>query len=328
MIEEFISEFAAKAPMYETWAGFVASEIFRSIPLDQPLKEQLLKIPVQSRLKKASSIRAKVARYNITSPRNEIKDLVGIRFVVLLTSDIALFEGAIENNPNWTAEKSRDFADQARTQPELFDYQSVHYAVTSVSQIEIGSQIVESGLICEVQIRTLLQHAYAELTHDNIYKPVQLVPSSAKRYVARSMALMETTDDLFCRTLQELRIANQPRNDLYAELISLFRRLITTDTSGVDERINLEILEIFNDRYDYRVAANLIECFWAEHPTLIDSVRSHSNHFLFTQPGILFLYWLVSTDDFLVKTRWPYGSMIEELRFIYSDLGFALGDQC
>ncbi|MCC2018497.1 hypothetical protein QM121_09360 [Enterobacter hormaechei] len=83
-------------------------------------------------------------------------------------------------------------------------------------------------ICCEVQVRTLLQHAYAELVHDSVYKPVGIVPKSAERHIARSMALMETTDDLFCSTMKLLYETNVERNKFNNSLSELYREFVGT----------------------------------------------------------------------------------------------------
>jgi putative GTP pyrophosphokinase len=222
MINVFINKALQDTPAYEAWGGLVASEIMKGIILEHSEKEEFLRVPIKIRVKKESSIRGKIARYSGEKFEDVVKDMVGVRFVVLLTSELELVQDAIMSGKHWNAELVRHPDLQVDENPEHFSYQSIHYLLTSNKDIDEGKIRIRAGLTCEVQIRTLLQHAYAELTHDNIYKPTQLVPSKAKRFVARSMALMETTDDLFCRTLEELRSANLPRNELFGGLSRLF----------------------------------------------------------------------------------------------------------
>lgn len=59
-----------------------------------------------------------------------------------------------------------------------------------------------------------------------IYKPDGNVPKQAEREVAKSMALMETTDDLFSRTLAILKEANQPQEELLPQLSQLYQKEI------------------------------------------------------------------------------------------------------
>ena len=57
---------------------------------------------------------------------------------------------------------------------------------------------VKPYLTCEIQIRTLLQHAFAEVSHDSTYKGPYKNDKGILRHLAKSMALMEATDDYFC----------------------------------------------------------------------------------------------------------------------------------
>lgn len=331
MTDAYILEVLQNAPALKAWGKFVASEILQSvIAVDRRLEEDLLKVPVKIRLKKEGSIRAKIAKYELLNPKDEIKDLVGVRFVVLLKSELSLFETVIEAGSGWNFDKVKDFGAHTAANPELFDYQSIHYVLTAPRDIQVNDVDIKQGTSCEVQIRTLLQHAYAELTHDNIYKPIQIVPHQAKRYVARSMALMETTDDLFNQTLSALRIANEPRNNVLKILLDNFSALLGWSNSPrIDERINLEIIETYIDQILVDTFEQDIKKFFEENAWIQEPILEHAEErFLFSQPVVLLLFWLIETrKGFIVKGRWTLMSMLEDLRLIFNLTGNAFGDQ-
>lgn len=331
MTDAYILEVLQNAPALKAWGKFVASEILQSvIAVDGRLEEDLLKVPVKIRLKKEGSIRAKIAKYELLNPKDEIKDLVGVRFVVLLKSELSLFETAIEAGLGWNFEKVKDFGVYTAENPELFDYQSIHYVLTAPRDVRVNDVDIKQGTSCEVQIRTLLQHAYAELTHDNIYKPIQIVPHQAKRYVARSMALMETTDDLFNQTLSALRVANEPRNNVLKILLDNFSDLLAWSNSPrIDVRINLEIIETYIDQILVDTFEQDIKKFFEENAWIQEPILEHAEErFLFSQPVVLLLFWLIETrKGFIVKSRWTLMSMLEDLRLIFNLTGNAFGDQ-
>lgn len=328
MIEVFIENALKEAPAYKAWGDLVASEILNSIILDESRKKQLLKIPVQIRVKKESSIRGKIARYSGADAKDVVQDIVGVRFVVLFSSELQLIQDAIASVGIWDAELVRDFVNQIDETPELFDYQSLHYLLKCKADIHQGSLKIRAGLTCEVQIRTLLQHAYAELTHDNIYKPTQLVPAKAKRFVARSMALMESTDELFCKTLDELRSANLPRNDLFDSLVRIFKKNELWRDESVDSSMNFEIIDICRPLIDFSVILIDVVRFLSVKPFVISQILSAQlNNFLFSQPAIILLYYIVERYDDRLERLWTLNSLREELRLVYSNLGMALGDR-
>lgn len=327
MIEIFISKYRENIPAYDAWGRFVTSEIIRNIKLSDEEKEGFLKVPAKHRLKKESSIRGKAERYGINNFSEDITDLIGVRFVVLLTSELGLIENAIQKCERFSWKKVRDYGVQADTNPELFDYQSIHYFVSPKENFKIDEISIDKNLICEVQIRTLLQHAYAELTHDNIYKPIHIVPSSARRLVARSMALMETTDELFCGTLESLRIANAPRNNLFSSLKEIYLNRVSNRPDLFDTRLNFEIIDTYREIIDFENISVEILNFFDEKDHLFNEIADqHRVGFLFDQPVVLLLHYLVEKNDFKVKTRWELMSLKEQLRIIFSNLGIAWGD--
>lgn len=328
MIDEFISQFRERTPSYVAWASFVTSEIKNFVEGNGRKHEEFFKIPPKSRTKLESSIRGKAGRYGLHDFKAEIRDLIGVRFVVLLTSELLLVEKAITSNPTFSWEKVRDYGVQTDSNPELFEYQSIHYLLRPTKEFSFEDQIIDLDIECEVQIRTLLQHAYAELTHDNIYKPFQLVPTSARRLVARSMALMETTDELFCGTLDALREANGPRNDLLRKLDEFYSYNIDSENILKDTKINLEVIDMFRTSIDFNVIFENIEAFSLACDPLFDFIRSRQNStFLFSQPIIFLLYYLVSKKQDNVREKWNLLSLTEEIRLVFSDLNIAFGDE-
>ena len=151
----------------------------------------------------------------------------------------------LESQKCWTAVLSKDYQDEIEKKPKTFDYQSQHYEIRPKSNFESEGYAITTEMCCEVQIRTLLQHAYAELVHDSIYKPVGIVPHKAERQVARSMALMETTDELFCTTMKLLADTNKPRNDFLDSLTSIYKDKISANLLKTDLKTNYALLDEF-----------------------------------------------------------------------------------
>lgn len=325
MIQKFKEFFDANRPILKLWGDTVIQEIKLNLESKELDVSVFLKIPVKEcRVKDEISAIGKIARKGYDNPQQQMTDLVGARFVVLLTDDLEVLKDIITTNPIWTASKDSDHSDRIESNPELFDYQSIHFVVKA-NQCELTEKLgIPVGTSCEIQIRTLLQHAYAELTHDNIYKPtVNKVPFQARRLIARSMALMESTDELFCRTIEELKKVAELRNEINARLITQYERLVGGLLLKADLHFNIELLDAFHDRLDKELITN-IESFLQARPYVIERIkeRAKTNH-LYQQPVILFLYWLVKNFDGDTKKTWPYESLRSDLSQIYSDLGIA-----
>jgi len=307
-----------------SWGRYVSQlisdEIQRKLG-DKNLKT-FLKIPVEPRVKDITSALGKVARKGYTDPKMQMTDLVGTRFVVLLSQDIDLISEIIEKSEDFSAIVSKNYQDEIESNPKLFDYQSKHFEIRPLYETEIQGVKVSQEICCEVQLRTLLQHAYAELVHDNIYKPVGDVPKAAERHIARSMALMETTDDLFCSTMKLLHDSNLVRNNFNSALSEIYKDIIGAGYMHPDESTNLLILDTYKDFFSDGTESNVREMI-ASKKFLPARIQKRSvSKTLFAQPTILFVYFLIKTIPLeKVMDIWPLPGYKSELNLAFSDLG-------
>lgn len=86
-------------------------------------------------------------------------------------------------------------------------YLSVHYVLQlSKKRLELVEYKEYENLKCEVQVRTLLQHAWAEIEHDKNYKFAGVLPNEIKRrfyLVAGALELMDYEFDKLSRDIDE-----------------------------------------------------------------------------------------------------------------------------
>jgi putative GTP pyrophosphokinase len=77
-------------------------------------------------------------------------------------------------------------------------YQSVHYLVRlSPERLKLPEYQRFAELTCEIQVRTVLQHAWAEIEHDIQYKSVLTIPREVKRRFVALAGLLELADREF-----------------------------------------------------------------------------------------------------------------------------------
>lgn len=321
-IEEFKRSFEDAKPALRAWGDYVVEVVKRKVSeFNGELSPEFFKVQCKPRIKELSSSLEKIERKKYENPFSEMTDLVGVRFVVLTNNDLESLEKVIEH-AEWNVIISKDFSHEVHDAPKVFDYQSKHYEVRPSSNFVYNETLVEQHICCEIQIRTLLQHAYAELVHDNIYKAEGSVPPSAVRYVSRSMALMETTDELFCYTLEALKKENYKVESVMRYLEKAYISYVDKDLMETDRSLHFNILECFKDYLD--------ECSEEEIYSLLERKQFIVSYVLdrapcidfFRQPVVIFLYWFVERfgeDEF--SSFWEFGVFNKEADFILSDLG-------
>lgn len=314
-------------PALEQWSLFIKNRIIQGLKDDfgygDDIVPSFIKIDPKPRLKTIESALGKVARKGYSNPIRQISDLIGIRFVVLLSSDIQKIVNIIRAEEGWNVSIARDYKHDIDKNPKIFDYQSQHFDISPKKSFEINGVIISTDINCEVQIRTLLQHAYAELVHDNIYKSESPVPSKAERQVAKSMALMETTDDLFCLTMCILEEANSPKISIFKTLTQLYKEKIGS-SRNIHVKSNYIIIEQFLDLITETGFHEDMQALLSKKKFIDEKILSRKGiSFLFSQPIIYFVYLIVYTteDTNIITNNWPLPGSYRDLGLVLSDLG-------
>lgn len=318
-----LARWVADKPIYQAWSDHVTSTICDGLLLaiEPRAIDAFLKVPAIPRLKAAQSLVDKALHRGkkYTDPYSDITDKAGVRFVVLLTSDIKKVEEAIKA-ADWEYSKDKDYEEERMARPLEFAYQSVHYVIRAKHEMSLGGVKVPVGISCEVQVRTLLQHAHSELTHDTIYKPKTTASPHVHRTVAKSMALIEATDEFFEQVAEHLDEATQFQREALKTLVNLYREKVGLEPENA--KSNLFIVDSFSDKLGDGFAQLLRSFLETGKPYVIEKVktRAQSQH-LFRQPAILLVYFLASSSPAITKERWPL--IPDDLRIVFGDIGLS-----
>ncbi|MGE3482964.1 MAG: GTP pyrophosphokinase family protein, partial [Gammaproteobacteria bacterium] len=91
------------------------------------------------------------------------------------------------------SDKAEDLLEEER-----FGYQSVHYLVRlSAARAQLAEYERFAGAVTEVQVRTILQHAWAEIEHDIQYKSSAAIPRDIRRRFMALAGMLELADREF-----------------------------------------------------------------------------------------------------------------------------------
>ncbi|MHB1512350.1 MAG: RelA/SpoT domain-containing protein [Acidiferrobacter sp.] len=133
---------------------------------------------VVERAKQPAALRRKLEQRGIAPTAtlaDNIKDLAGCRVIFYTNSDVTRFinSGMIHENFEVLESKLHYPRRAAEDAAEL--YMSDHYLVRlRPERLALPEYGRFAGMRCEVQIQTILNHAWAEMAHDTIYKTPQL----------------------------------------------------------------------------------------------------------------------------------------------------------
>ncbi len=202
-----IEEYKINRYLYEILAGYAAKFLYWKIVDEfRPEATWPLLHTMQFRAKSLHSLQE---RLNYTS-LNEIKDLAGSRIIFHFKDDLNDLYKLKGNIKTWFGREAKETIHKTIDPlSQKFGYDSYHFNYTVID----GNDFYESlkardqerlkGLKGEVQLRTILQHAWAESEHDLIYKRERkdLLPKlnklEQKRKWAMHAAHIESLDEQF-----------------------------------------------------------------------------------------------------------------------------------
>lgn len=313
--EEILSEFRSLLPSLKAWGNFVDNHLKNEV-LSQFSDENIVKILPSHRIKDEKSFlyKALYRKKPYKNPFLDIEDKIGTRIVVLKSSDIEKLASGILNSPIWKSKITKNIQQEIEDKPNIFDYQSLHIVVEPKEEDLIYDKSIRPSLTCEIQIRTLLQHAFAEVSHDSTYKGPYKNDKGILRHLSKSMALMEATDDYFCKIFELMSDEKRYYANYIKEIIELYK-IFNSDFDKqelnffISESI-FELLEIQN------VELSDLTFYVEKHKKKLAKIIKSKNGLLIQQPIFLLANYYFDNHRTMLKDHWTLSE--EALKSIYS----------
>lgn len=148
---------------------------------------------VKSRESAYNKVRDNPDKY---SSVGDLTDLLGIRIITYFPNQVDAVCEIVTNE--FSIDDSRSIDKRAALDADRFGYLSVHYlARLNETRAGLGEYSQFAGVYVEFQIRSLLQHTWAEIEHDLGYKSKAAVPRDVRRRFSRLAGLLEVADTEF-----------------------------------------------------------------------------------------------------------------------------------
>lgn len=190
---------------------------------EEALKRRGISIhSIEARAKDAASFGVKAAKPSkndpgrpmYPNPMEQITDKAAIRLITFFPRTIKEIDEMLRSEFNVIEHFDKG---ESLIEDERFGYQSVHYLVTlSSSRTNLSEYEKFASAKVEVQVRTILQHAWAEIEHDIQYKTSATIPRDIKRRFMSLAGLLEIAD----REFQAIQDADKDLNTRAEGLIS------------------------------------------------------------------------------------------------------------
>ncbi len=205
------------------------------------LEEKNIRIhSISFRAKSKGSLQQKL-NTSIEKYRNldDIPDLVGIRIITYFEDEVDKIAQLIDEEFDIDASRSSDKKDLL--DPKEFGYRSLHkVGRLSANRLSLPEYKRFASYGFEIQIRSILQHAWAEIEHNLGYKNENEVPKEIRRRFSRLAGLLELADDEFI----SIRNSSLEYKNAVKEQIETVPKTVLIDSVSLASFIENNILVI------------------------------------------------------------------------------------
>lgn len=186
----------------------------------------------------------------------DVTDISGIRIITYIADQVDEIAEIIQKEFVIDQENSVDSREIMES--DKFGYLSLHYVVSlNEERANLTEYKKYKECKCEIQIRSILQHAWAEIEHDLGYKSKLEIPSQIRRRFTRIAGLLEVADSEFIDIKERLasyaetisqKIADVPE-EVYIDRLSLEsfineNTLIKEINQEISDKTGLQIKDV------------------------------------------------------------------------------------
>ena len=196
---ELLSQYRNLLPVFTKMAEVIPDRL-KAFFAEAGIVVAALEHRVKTEASLAGKLKAKGGKYRDIF---DITDIVGLRVITFYVDDIGKVASVLERLFEIDWENSID--KRKAHEIDSFGYLSLHYICRIPESSYADPEHPEVNRIrFEVQMRTVLQHAWANMNHDTGYKSGVEIPKEYLRNLSRLAGMLELVDDEFIRIRQEL----------------------------------------------------------------------------------------------------------------------------
>lgn len=196
-----LEEYDQLLPDYQELLEIV-QEILNEVIADHGFKPMQVGGRVKTRESLSEKILRKEGKYH---DLRDITDIAGIRILFYYSDQVDAFADVIKDT--FSIDPINSIDKRQSIPPTTFGYISLHFICRLSQEGPYPEKLKD--LPFEIQLRTVLQHNWAEIEHDLGYKAETSIPRKIRREFAKLAGLLEIADERFVAIRRQIEIYSQ-----------------------------------------------------------------------------------------------------------------------
>lgn len=197
--EMILDEYRAKLPVYNRIKELVLETLRKSLD-----EKNIVVAGLEARIKSEKSLTGKLElkgyKYRTL---DDITDILGARIITFFSDEVDIISALVERMFDIDWDNSVD--KRKMLEIDRFGYMSLHYICRiPKSMCDDPSMPELNETRFELQMRSALQHVWANMQHDMGYKSDVEIPVEYQRNMSRLAGMLELADEQFSRIRKEI----------------------------------------------------------------------------------------------------------------------------
>ncbi len=289
--------------------------------LEVPIRNKGIWCQTDSRAKETHSLIKKLLRGNHTY--DTLPDKAGARCIVRFRTEL----DAVVHVAEALFQCSTPDRKQNQLAHDRVGYDSIHVQVRLRPEDQDIADYPPTKYWAELQIRTLAQHLWSEMSHDSVYKNDETLadlPADIRRRAYLMAGQIEVADREFDRLSKE-----HPPNPNVLLYKALERHYFRLTAKRPDPALSLEVIDLLSPLYGLPTneITDRIETFFASHEGILHSVYAEADESavsaMLYQPEILMLYERLEADQLATRAAWNSRFPERELERVANAFGMS-----
>ena len=197
--EMILEEYREKLPIYEKMQAVVLN-LLRTCLDKNHIDVSGLEARVKSEQSLAGKLELKGYKYHTLE---DVTDVLGVRIIAFYSDEVDIISALAEKMFEIDWDNSVD--KRKMLEIDRFGYLSLHYVCRIPEALYKDPEMPQLNQIrFELQMRSTLQHVWANMYHDIGYKSDMEIPIEYQRNMTRLAGMLELADEQFCHIRKEI----------------------------------------------------------------------------------------------------------------------------